>query len=261
LLEVLMTGGMPAIRPLLVVLAALGVTSPLAGCATRHFVRGETERSQTALRPTVDQLAGDFAEHRTGVRGVTVTAVEAARFAEEATRSAIEARGLADVAASRATEALDRAIEAVTRADEAEAVAAQALAEADQTAQRLTRVSTGGARLAVVETIALRFGAGEWELDDRGRAGALDVVKRLRENPALVVHLEGHADEAGALPRNLRVSQWRAEAVARFLVEHGVEAHRLRTIGLGSSRPAADHGSREGRRQTRGVVVRLLDPL
>jgi outer membrane protein OmpA-like peptidoglycan-associated protein len=259
LLEVLMIG-VPAIRPLLVVLATLGVAL-LTGCATRHFVREETERSQTALRPTVDQLAGDFGEHRTGVRGVTVTAVESARFAEEATRSAIEARGLADVAASRSAEALDRAIEAVTRADEAKTVAAQALAEADRTAQRLTRFSTDGARLAVVETIALLFGAGQWELDDRGRAGALDVVRRLRENPALVVHLEGHTDETGALRGNLRLSQWRAESVARFLVEHGVEAHRLRTIGLGSTRPAADNGSPEGRRRNRGVVVRLLDPL
>jgi len=247
-------------RCLLLLSALLGLTSPLSGCATRQFVRGEVERKEATLRPTVDRLALDLQEHRTGVRELTVMAAETARFAEDATRGAIEALGVADSAAGRAADVVDRVTVALTQADEANAVAEQALDEAERTSERLTRLWNGRAGPPVVEAIVLRFGVGEWALDDQARATALEVINRLRENPALVVQLEGYSDGVGAQPHNLRLSQRRAEAVGRFLVEHGIETHRLRAIGLGAGRPVADNGTQEGRRQNRRVVVRLLGP-
>ena len=240
--------------------AILGLTSLLAGCATREFVREEVARSAAALRPGVDRLAADFREHQTAVREVGVQAAEVYRLEEQATRSAIEALGVADAAAGRGAEAVEHATIALARADEAGARAEQAVAEADRTARRLAQLWNTRSRLAVVDAIVIRFGADEWVLDDQARAAALDIVKRLRENPALVVHLEGYADGAGAAPYNLRLSQLRAEAVGRFLAEQGIETHRLHMIGLGIARPVADNGTEVGRRQNRRVVLTLLDP-
>lgn len=236
----------------------LGLALSPTGCATRHFVRAEIERGQVTLSLPLDRLAGDLREHRARVREVAVVAAETDRAAEDATRAAIEALGTADVALGRAAEADDYATVALTRADEAGAVAEQALDEANRTAARLSRLWGSRARLSAVEAIVVRFGVNEWALDDQARAAALDMAKRLRENPALVVQLEGYADAAGAPPHNLRLSQLRAEAVSRFLAEQGVETHRLQAIGLGAARPVADNGTREGRRQNRRVVVRVL---
>lgn len=258
--EVFMVGGMPMTRWFFPLSAVLGLVSLLPGCVTREFVRGEIARSEAAIRPALERLAGDLREHRTAVRELGAQAAEVDRLEEEATRATIEALGVADAANGRAAEAVDQATVALTRADDAGARADQAVTEADRTARRLVQLWNTRSRFTVVEAIVIRFGADEWVLDDQARAAALDVVRRLRESPALVVQLEGYADGAGAPPYNLRLSQLRAEAVGRFLAEQGIETHRLQTIGLGTARPVADNGTQKGRRQNRRVVLRLLDP-
>src|SRR5262249_55454052 len=179
---------------------------------------------------------------------------------DEAIRGSIEALGMADVAAGRAADAVSHATAALAEADEALAAGQQALARAEETAERLAEVGRGGGKRSVVGSVVLQFRVDEWALDDQVRATLLDITRRLRENPALVVELEGYADSAGAPPYNLRLSQLRAGAVARFLVEQGIETHRLQMIGLGTARPIADNTTADGRRQNRRVVLRRLDP-
>jgi outer membrane protein OmpA-like peptidoglycan-associated protein len=244
-------------RCLFLLPAVLGLASPLTGCATRHFVREEIGRSEAMLRPAVDRLVSDLQEHQTGVRELAVMVAEAGRVAETATRGAIEALGVADAASGRAADAVDHAILALTRADEASVLAARALVETERTDQRLADAS---ARLSVVEVVVLHFAFDGWALDHQARTAVLDVVGRLRENPALIVQMEGYADSMGAPPYNLHLSQLRAESVRRFLVEQGIATHRLQAIGLGTRRPVADNAVREGRRQNRRVIVRLFAP-
>jgi outer membrane protein OmpA-like peptidoglycan-associated protein len=152
------------------------------------------------------------------------------------------------------------ATRALARADDARTLADRSLTEAHRTDERLTWLWTRRARPSVVGALVLRFGADQWMLDAQAEKVARDLVDRLRENPALVVQVEGYADALGAPPHNLRLSQLRAEAVVRFLLAQGVELHRLRAIGLGATRPVADNSTLEGRRQNRRAVVRVLDP-
>jgi outer membrane protein OmpA-like peptidoglycan-associated protein len=237
---------------------AIGLS--LAGCATREFVLNEITRSEDALRPAVEQLATDFQAHQTKVRDLAAQTAKVRRESEEATRASIEALGMADVAAGRAGDAVEQTTVALRGADEAVAAGQEAQTASDATAERLARLWRSGARPSVVEAIVVRFRVDEWVPDDQARATLLDIVRRLQENPTLVVELEGYADSAGAPPYNIRLSQLRAEAVGRFLVEQGVETHRLQTIGLGTARPIANNATADGRRQNRRVVLRLLDP-
>jgi outer membrane protein OmpA-like peptidoglycan-associated protein len=238
----------------------LGIAWPLTGCATPQFVRAEVQRSEAVLRPAVTALADDLHQHQMRMGELAVLVTEVDRSGETATRRAIEALGVADVAAGKAAEALEHADLALARAEEADALAREALAEADGTARRLDRLWNARTRVSVVDAVVLRFRVDEWALDDEARAAALAIAKRLQENPGLVVQLEGYADGTGPRPHNIRLSQLRAEAVGRFLVEQGVETHRLRVIGLGDARPVADNGTHQGRRQNRRVLLRLLDP-
>ena len=240
--------------------AVLGLAWPLVGCAARQFVREEIARSEAGLRPALDRLASDLRAHQAGVRELSIKMAQVERTAEEAGRRSIEALGQADVAAGTTADAVDQVSAASARADAARALAERALDDAERTSQRLTRLWRDRSRYSVVDAIVLRFGVDAWTLDDQARMVALDVARRLRENPELLVQLEGYTDGVGAWPHNLRLSQLRAEAVVRFLVEQGIEAHRLHAIGLGTVRPVSDNGTHEGRRQNRRVVVRLLDP-
>lgn len=60
------------------------------------------------------------------------------------------------------------------------------------------------------------------------------------------VVIEGHTDAKGDDAYNKRLSEQRAGAVKAYLVEKGVAADRLKTIGLGELRPIAPNAKQDG---------------
>jgi outer membrane protein OmpA-like peptidoglycan-associated protein len=63
-------------------------------------------------------------------------------------------------------------------------------------------------------------------------------IRRLPENRQVVI--EGHTDAQGADDYNQRLSLRRAAAVRLYLVEmHGIDARRLRDVGMGERQPIA----------------------
>ncbi len=88
-------------------------------------------------------------------------------------------------------------------------------------------------------------------------AGALTrLATVVRGYPSGRTLLEGHTDDVGQEAYNRALSERRAEAVKRWLVEReGIEAARLETRGWGESRPVADNDTDEGRQKNRRVEV------
>jgi len=64
------------------------------------------------------------------------------------------------------------------------------------------------------------------------------IATLLSKHPEYVqVSIEGHADESGTEEYNQRLSEARAQAVRQFLVDHGIAARRLVSVGYGKTRP------------------------
>ncbi|MBD3346110.1 MAG: OmpA family protein [Chitinivibrionales bacterium] len=78
-------------------------------------------------------------------------------------------------------------------------------------------------------------------------AGILTVFK----NSKIIV--EGHTDNQGSEEYNQRLSEDRAENVMNFLIEQGVQPHRLTAIGYAFHRPIASNDTPEGRQKNRRV--------
>lgn len=74
------------------------------------------------------------------------------------------------------------------------------------------------------------------------------------------VAIEGHSDNKGSRDKNIELSDRRAQAVRRWLVEHGISGDRLTAKGYGPDRPIADNASKEGRAKNRRVEFRIVDP-
>lgn len=72
--------------------------------------------------------------------------------------------------------------------------------------------------------------------------------------------IEGHTDDRSTPERNLDLSERRARAVMRWLIQHGVAAERLESHGFGQTRPVASNDSEDGRAQNRRVEFRIVDP-
>ena len=72
------------------------------------------------------------------------------------------------------------------------------------------------------------------------------VAKAISERPQVKVRVEGHTDSTGSEPHNRRLSQRRAEAVAKYLEQKGIAADRLDAVGRGSGRPIAPNRNPDG---------------
>lgn len=91
------------------------------------------------------------------------------------------------------------------------------------------------------------------------------AVTVLKNNPELLVAIDGHTDSRGSDAYNENLSRARAEAVHDYFVRQGVGADRLAFRGFGESRPIApnsfDDGSDnpDGRAENRRVELNVLD--
>ncbi len=81
-----------------------------------------------------------------------------------------------------------------------------------------------------------------------------EVADILRKNPQIKVEIQGHTDSVGPAEYNLKLSQRRAEAVRRYLIDKGIAPERLIAKGYGESHPIAPNDTAAGRAQNRRVI-------
>jgi OOP family OmpA-OmpF porin len=87
-------------------------------------------------------------------------------------------------------------------------------------------------------------------------AAVLDeAAETLKAHPNVTVNVNGYCDAIGSFSYNLRLSERRAEAVVRYLVDHGVPENRLIPHGYGKTHFVATNRTREGRAQNRRVEL------
>ena len=69
----------------------------------------------------------------------------------------------------------------------------------------------------------------------------------------------GHTDSVGTAEYNQKLSERRAQAVVDYLASKGVYQGRIKSIGMGLTKPIADNATEEGRAQNRRVTIRRTD--
>jgi outer membrane protein OmpA-like peptidoglycan-associated protein len=87
-----------------------------------------------------------------------------------------------------------------------------------------------------------------------------DIATKALNAKGYVLEVSGYADSRGSINLNRALSQRRADAVIRYLVEnHNIPLRRIVTpYGYGETNPVADNTTREGREQNRRVEIKLL---
>ena len=105
---------------------------------------------------------------------------------------------------------------------------------------------------------ALYFEQGQSILLPAVQASLDTLAQVLRRYPALRLEVQGHTDNQGDPAINQQLSLRRAEAVCQYLGTRGVEAARLRPLGLGGTQPVADNSLPTERPRNRRVVLRPL---
>jgi OOP family OmpA-OmpF porin len=84
------------------------------------------------------------------------------------------------------------------------------------------------------------------------------AVATMREYASIRLRIEGHTDNKGKREKNMALSQKRADAVKWYLVEKGIAADRIDTIGHGPDVPRASNKTSKGRAQNRRIEFHIV---
>jgi len=82
-----------------------------------------------------------------------------------------------------------------------------------------------------------------------------EILSVLKAQLSLRLQIGGHTDSTNTDAYNLKLSQQRAEAVVKWLVDDGIAAARLTAKGFGEAQPVADNATAAGRALNRRVEV------
>jgi outer membrane protein OmpA-like peptidoglycan-associated protein len=85
------------------------------------------------------------------------------------------------------------------------------------------------------------------------------AVAFVKKYPDAKVDVEGHTDSKGTDKYNLKLSQRRADAVKKYLVDKGEKGDRITAVGKGEAYPIADNKTEKGRFENRRVEVLIIE--
>jgi OOP family OmpA-OmpF porin len=191
----------------------------------------------------------------------TARAVESRATPLEERASATETR-LTDVEANaqKLSGQLDE-LAAVSNAARGGAKAAQETADA-----AVAGVNATNDRISALDdyvpqdSAAVNFRVGSSILSADAKTKLDAIATKALNAKGYVLEVTGYADSTGNTERNRALSQRRADAVIRYLVEnHQIPLRRIVTpYGFGESNPIADNSTRSGRAENRRVEVKVL---
>jgi OmpA-OmpF porin, OOP family len=237
----------PIRRFSMVGLVALAGMLVLSGCASRKYVRLQTQ----ALEPAIQEAQNGVKENAERIDAV-----------DRRAQQGITAAGAADQKATAAQTAANNAATAAQAADRKADTANQGVTTANNRITTLeTRVNGININDAYTESEkqAIVFANNSSELNSQSKSTLDTVAGGLSgQRAGYLIELQGYTDSTGSEQYNIGLSQRRAESVERYLVSKNIPLYRISIVGLGEDNPVADNKTNQGRSQNRRVEVRVL---
>lgn len=113
----------------------------------------------------------------------------------------------------------------------------------------------------VLSDAVLHFANNGDQLGPDAKQAIEAVAQQLKAYPGeYSIVVEGHTSSLGGRAHNKALSLRRAEAVAQALIQAGVPAAKVSSVGLGPDQPVADNKTREGQSRNRRVEIDVKTP-
>lgn len=109
-----------------------------------------------------------------------------------------------------------------------------------------------------VRRTVFRFGVEDTELSEDAREQLKRIATYVKaDHQVQVIRIMGYTDDLGRRGYNNAISQYRAEAVYKYLLKLGVSKNRMNVTWFGMLKPIARNDTEEGRAANRRVIVVL----
>ena len=225
-------------RTFITAIALAAVAVGATACATKKYVQtsvGEVNDKVDSLGRSVEQTQERTKANEGKISEVDAKAAAAATAAAAANSAAAAANNAAAAANSNATGVGSK------------------LDAFDKASRRLVME-------VVINESSGNFQFSKADLPDEAKAQVDQLISKLTQDPKNVYfEIEGHTDNVGAVEFNEKLGLERAESVKKYLYEkHQIPLHKMNVISYGSTKPAADNKTKDGRAQNRRVVIRVL---
>lgn len=106
-----------------------------------------------------------------------------------------------------------------------------------------------------VEVPGIYFDFNKAEIKPESEPALNELVKLLQADTSLRIWVVGHTDSVGSAEGNVTLSNARAQAVVKALVEKKIAAMRLAAKGVGPFAPVASNATEDGRAKNRRVEL------
>ena len=101
------------------------------------------------------------------------------------------------------------------------------------------------------------FDIGKADLKGDGQAKLDELAAKLRGIEFDSIRVTGHTDNVGSDVANQKLSLRRANAVKQYLASRGIDPAKIKTTGMGKTKPIADNKSAQGRARNRRVQIEI----
>lgn len=127
-----------------------------------------------------------------------------------------------------------------------------------QGCKAVQKVKLSGGKIELLEKVY--FVTAKSTIEARSIELLNNVGRVLSEHPEIArVRVEGHTDDRGDAQKNKDLSQSRADAVKKFLVDKGIASSRLEAVGFGEEKPIASNKDEKGRSINRRVEFVIVE--
>ena len=196
-------------------------------------------------------LAGDV---KAAAKGACETKVQV-DFDDSKKRKAAEdaARANADSGADKNRIEDERAALAQRDADAAADAKRLAQIASDEQAKKAAASSCEGDLRSAANAGTIQFERASDVLLRQSKGTLRQVAEIASKCQNVLIEIEGHTDSEGVPERNQPLSERRAQSVADFLTDAGVNADRIKAVGYGDTKPVAPTASPENRAKNRRI--------
>jgi len=194
----------------------------VAGCAKKTVL--QEERGVAKEQAAVKQGAG---EAKPAEKAAVAETPEKRALREEQAKREAAVKEAEKVAAEERAAAAKAALKEVQEK--------AALKEVQETAVRVEAAAAPSREF--YEFRDVNFDFDKFNLREDAREILKKHAEWLNKNKDVMIAVEGHCDERGTTEYNLALGERRASAGAKFLVDMGIDARRIKTISYGEELP------------------------
>ena len=108
-------------------------------------------------------------------------------------------------------------------------------------------------------TIHVNFDTAKSDIRKADLADLKKADEFVRKYPTCKIEIDGHTDSRGSEEYNQGLSERRADAVRKYLLDHGAAAaDKITTKGFGESSPIGDNATAKGRFENRRADILIF---